>query len=100
MVISFTGAQFPQDVILPAAFFCLRDAVSYRDLEEIMAERAARADHDPRFMLSKRHPFPQPLTLAPSPDRRPWNCFWNAARICATPAVVMPPSAVTSLPVI
>ena len=37
-MISFKGAQFPKDFILHAMFFYLRYAVSYRDLEEILAE--------------------------------------------------------------
>lgn len=45
MMISFKGAQFPKDVILFAVFFCVRYTVSYRDLEEIMAERGIHVDH-------------------------------------------------------
>ena len=44
-MISFKGAQFPQDVILFDVFFYLRYTVSYRDLEEIMAERGVIVDH-------------------------------------------------------
>ena len=39
MTVSFKGAHFPRDIILHAVFFYLRYTVSYRDLEEIMAER-------------------------------------------------------------
>ena len=45
MTISFKGAHFPKDVILHAVFFYLRYGVSYRDLEEIMAERCVDLDH-------------------------------------------------------
>lgn len=45
MVIDFKGAQFPKSVILHAVFFYVRYAVSYRDLEEILAERGVRVDH-------------------------------------------------------
>lgn len=45
MAISFKGAHFPKDVILHAVFFYLRYGVSYRDLEEIMAERGVDLDH-------------------------------------------------------
>lgn len=38
-MISFKGAQFPKEVILFAVFSYVRYTVSYRDLEEIMAER-------------------------------------------------------------
>jgi len=44
-MISFKGAQFPKDVILFAVFFYVRYTVSYRDLEEIMAERGVEVDH-------------------------------------------------------
>ena len=39
MPIDFKGAYYPKGVILHAVFFYLRYAVSYRDLEEILAER-------------------------------------------------------------
>ena len=44
-MISLKGAHFPKDVILYAVFFYVRYAVSYRDLEEIMAERGVQVDH-------------------------------------------------------
>ncbi len=44
-MVSFKGAQFPRDVILHAVFIYVRDAVSYRDLEEILAERGVHVDH-------------------------------------------------------
>ncbi len=37
-MISFKGANFPKDIIF-MLFFSMSDRVSYRDLEEIMAER-------------------------------------------------------------
>ncbi|MBR9851930.1 MAG: IS6 family transposase [Rhodobacteraceae bacterium] len=45
MTISFKGAHFPKEVILHALFFYLRYSVSYRDLEEILAERGVSVDH-------------------------------------------------------
>ncbi len=45
MTISFKGAHFPREVTLHAVFFYLRYSVSYRDLEEILAERRVSADH-------------------------------------------------------
>ncbi|WP_170763120.1 IS6 family transposase [Ruegeria lacuscaerulensis] len=45
MTISFKGVHFQKDVILHAAFFYLRFSVSYRDLEEILAERGVSVDH-------------------------------------------------------
>jgi putative transposase len=44
-MISFKGVHFPKDVILYAVFFYVRYGVSYRDLEEIMAERGVKVDH-------------------------------------------------------
>lgn len=45
MTISFKGTHFPKNIILHAVFFYLRYGVSYRDLEEIMAERGVKVDH-------------------------------------------------------
>ena len=45
MTIDFKGCHYPKDVILYAVFFYVRYAVSYRDLEEIMAERGVQLDH-------------------------------------------------------
>jgi putative transposase len=44
-VIDFKGVHYPKAVILHAVFFYIRYAVSYRDLEEIMAERGVAVDH-------------------------------------------------------
>lgn len=44
-MISFKGAQYPKSVILYAVYFHVRFPVSYRDLEEIMAERGVDLDH-------------------------------------------------------
>ena len=45
MSIDFKGSHYPKEVILYAVFFQVRYAVSYRDLEEIMAERGVQVDH-------------------------------------------------------
>lgn len=45
MEIDFKGAQFPKSVILHAVFFYVRYAVSYRDPDEILAERGVRVDY-------------------------------------------------------
>ena len=45
MSIDFKGNHFPKSVILYAVFFYVRYSVSYRDLEEIMAERGIEIDH-------------------------------------------------------
>jgi putative transposase len=44
-MIDFKGAHYPREVILYAVFFYVRYGVSYRDLEEIMAERGVSLDH-------------------------------------------------------
>ena len=44
-MISFSGNHFPKDAIVYAVFFYVRYSVSYRDLEEIMAERGITVDH-------------------------------------------------------
>jgi putative transposase len=44
-VIEFKGVHYPKSVILHAVFFYVRYAVSYRDLEEILAERGFVVDH-------------------------------------------------------
>ena len=43
-MVSFKSAQFPRDVTLHAVFIYVRFAVSYRDLEEILAEPGVRVD--------------------------------------------------------
>ena len=45
MAIDFKGAHYPKAVIVHAASFYVRYAVSYRDLEEILAERGVEVDH-------------------------------------------------------
>jgi putative transposase len=44
-MISFKGSHHPKDVVLYAVFFYVRYTVSYRDLEEIIAERGVNVDH-------------------------------------------------------
>ncbi len=45
MTIDFKGAHYPKAVIVHAVYFYVRYAVSYRDLEEILAERGVSVDH-------------------------------------------------------
>jgi hypothetical protein len=45
VTIDFKGNHFPKSLILYAVFFYVRYGVSYRDLEEIMAERGVEIDH-------------------------------------------------------
>ena len=45
MAIDFKGPHYRKSVIVHAVFFYVRYAVSYRDLEEILAERGVAVDH-------------------------------------------------------
>ena len=45
IAIDSKGAHYPKSVIVHAVFFYVRYAVSYRDLEEILAERGVSVDH-------------------------------------------------------
>lgn len=42
---SFAGYRFPRDVILLAVRRYLRYGLSYRDVEELLAERGVEVDH-------------------------------------------------------
>lgn len=44
-MIDFKGAQYPKPVIQYAIFFYVRYGVSYRDLQESMADRGVLVDH-------------------------------------------------------
>ena len=45
LVSAFTGYRFPAEVIISAVRWYLRFRLSYRDLEELLAERGIEADH-------------------------------------------------------
>ena len=42
---AFTGFRFPPEIILLAVRWYLRFGLSYRDLEELLAERGVQVDH-------------------------------------------------------
>jgi hypothetical protein len=48
-VSAFAGYRFPPDVILLAVRWYLRFGLSYRDLEELLAERGIDVDHATRL---------------------------------------------------
>jgi transposase, IS6 family len=55
---SFAGFRFPPDVITIAVRWYLRYGLSYRDVEELLAERGVEVDrsrliHTPRYDLPK-----------------------------------------------
>ncbi len=42
---AFTGFRFPREVIVLAVHWYLRYGLSYRDVEELLAERGVQVDH-------------------------------------------------------
>jgi transposase, IS6 family len=51
---AFAGFRFPPEVILLAVRWYLRFGLSYRDLEELLAERGIEADHVTLFPWVQR----------------------------------------------
>jgi|TARA_B110000261_G_scaffold101883_1_gene114747 putative transposase len=45
VMIDFKSSHYPKDVILCGVFFCVWYAVTYRNLEETMAERGIKVEH-------------------------------------------------------
>lgn len=45
MTIKFTGRHFPSDIILQAVRYYVSYKLSYREIEEIFAERGIDVDH-------------------------------------------------------
>ena len=43
----FSGRHFPKDIILTTIRWYLRYKLSYRDIEELIAERGIDVDHSP-----------------------------------------------------
>ncbi len=64
-MISFKGSHFPKPVIIFAVYFYVRYSVSYRDLEEIMAERGVVVDHATLNRWIKLFTQPSGAHLAP-----------------------------------
>jgi IS6 family transposase len=42
---AFAGFRFPPEVVTVAVGWCLRYGLSYRDIEELLAERGVQVDH-------------------------------------------------------
>ena len=71
---AFTGFRFPAEVIVLAVRRYLRFGLSYRDLEELLAERGIEVDHVTLFRwvqrftpaLSDTHPVSSSLVAEPS----------------------------------
>ena len=74
-MISFSGTQFPKDVILYEVFFYVRYGVSYRDVEEIFAERNVKVDHSTlnRWVIK----YSSSLALAAKKNKRAVATSWR-----------------------
>ena len=51
---AFAGFRFPPDVIVVAVRWYLRFGLSYRDLEELLAERGIEVDHVTVYRWAQR----------------------------------------------
>jgi transposase, IS6 family len=71
---AFAGFQFPPDVIGLAVRWYLRFALSYRDVEELLAERGVAVDHVTVFRWVQR--FTPLLAEAARPARRRIGDRW------------------------
>ena len=71
---AFVGFRFPPDVIVLAVRWYLRYGLSYRDVEELLAERGVEADHVTIFRWVQR--FTPLLVDAARPCRRPVGNRW------------------------
>src|ERR1035441_6310383 len=70
----FAGFRFPPEVILIAVRWYLRYGLSYRDLEELLAERGIEADHVTLFRWVQR--FTPLLIDAARPCRHSMGGHW------------------------
>ena len=71
---AFTGFRFPPAVILIAVRWYLRYGLSYRDLEELLAERGVEVDHVTLFRWVQR--FTPELIEAARPCRHRVGGHW------------------------
>jgi hypothetical protein len=72
---AFAGFRFPPDVILLAVRWYLRFGLSYRDVEELLAERGIQVDHVTVYRWVQR--FSPLLTEAARPTRHAVGCRWH-----------------------
>ena len=71
---AFAGFRFPPEVILVAVRWYLRYGLSYRDLEELLAERGIEVDHVTLFRWVQR--FTPLLVDAARPCRHSVGGHW------------------------
>jgi IS6 family transposase len=71
---AFAGFRFPPEVILIAVRWYLRYGLSYRDLEELLAERGIEVDHVSLFRWVQR--FTPLLVDAARPCRHSVGGHW------------------------
>src|SRR3954471_10364653 len=71
---AFTGFRFPREVILLAVRWYLRYGLSYRDLEELLAERGVQVDHVTVYRWVRR--FTPLLAEAARPCRHAVGDRW------------------------
>jgi transposase-like protein len=71
----FAGFCFPPDVIVLAVRWCLRFALSYRDVEELLAERGIQVDHVTIYRWVQR--FTPLLAEAARPCRHAAGDRWQ-----------------------
>jgi transposase, IS6 family len=83
---AFAGFRFPSGVILIAVRWYLRYGLSYRDLEELLAERGVEVDHVTLFRWVQR--FTPVLVEAARPCRHAVGCNWfvdeTYVKVCGT----------------
>ena len=70
----FAGFRFPPDVIMVAVRWYLRYGLSYRDVEELLAERGIEVDHVTIYRWVRR--FTPLLIDAARPRRRTPGDRW------------------------
>jgi len=70
----FAGFRFPAEVILLAVRWYLRYGLSYRDLEELLAERGVEVDHVTLYRWVQR--FTPQLVDAARPSRHSGGDRW------------------------
>jgi transposase-like protein len=71
---AFPGFRFPSDVIVVAVRWYLRFGLSYRDVEELLAERGVEVDHVTVYRWVQR--FTPPLAEAARPYRHAVGDRW------------------------